>query len=142
MTTYLGIALAWRGLLRPRQTQSALSWGDGDADVAGVDSDSDNEEGSGGAANKERKEVEAAKEAAEEEARETAEEKRLRLARDVLMKLDAEQRENVRLLFWPQAGRCFPLGGQTEMSNHSVWSDYVRECVAVLYCPILLYYKV
>lgn len=106
MTTYLGFPPAWLGLLRTRQTQSALSWGDGDEDVAGVDSDSDNEEGSGGAANKERKEVEAAKEAAEEEARETAEGKRLRLARDVLMKLDAEQRENVRRVFWPQAGRC------------------------------------
>lgn len=39
--------------------------------------------------------MEEAKEQAEAEARETAEEKRLRLARDVLMKLDAEQRENV-----------------------------------------------
>lgn len=39
-----------------------------------------------------------AKEQAEAEARETAEEKRLRLARDVLTKLDAEQRENVSIL--------------------------------------------
>lgn len=109
MTTYLGLALACRRLLLPRQAQSAISWGDGDADVAGVDSESDNEEDSGGAANKERQEVEAAKEAAEEEARETAEEKRLRLARGVLMKLDAEQRENVSLSFLAASRETFSL---------------------------------
>ncbi|CAM9572875.1 unnamed protein product [Ectocarpus fasciculatus] len=81
---------------RPRQqTQSALAWGDDDPDAG--DSDSEDGDGGGGAGtalSKERKEVEEAKEQAEAEARETAEEKRLRLARDVLMKLDAEQREN------------------------------------------------
>eukprot|EP00903_Cladosiphon_okamuranus_P013170 g12283.t1 len=81
---------------RPRQAQSALAWGDDDPDAG--DSDSEDGEGGGGgggaALSKERKEVEEAKEQAEVEARETAEEKRLRLARDVLMKLDAEQREN------------------------------------------------
>lgn len=80
------------------QAQSALAWGDDDPDAG----ESDSEDGDGGgvagaALSKERKEVEEAKEQAEAEARETAEEKRLRLARDVLMKLDAEQRENVSL---------------------------------------------
>lgn len=83
----------------PPQAQSALAWGDGDADGDGVESDSDDgggAAGGGAAVSQERKDVEAAKEAAEAAAKETAEEKRLRLARDVLMKLDAEQRENVR----------------------------------------------
>lgn len=81
------------------QAQSALAWGNDDADAG----DSDSEDGDGGGAgraalSKERKEVEEAKEQAEAEAAETAEEKRLRLARDVLMKLDAEQRQNVSIL--------------------------------------------
>eukprot|EP00904_Undaria_pinnatifida_P005902 jgi/Undpi1/2441/HiC_scaffold_13.g05822.m1 len=79
------------------QAQTALAWGNGDADDDGVDSDSD--DGGGGAAgggvavSQERKDIEKAKEAAEAAAKESAEEKRLRLARDVLMKLDAEERE-------------------------------------------------
>lgn len=78
-----------------RQAQTALAWGNDSAGNAGVESDSDSDEDADVAANKERKEIEEAREAAEAEARETAEEKRLRLARDVLMKLDAEQREKV-----------------------------------------------
>lgn len=80
-----------------RQVQSAaLAWGDDDPDAGDSDSeDGDGGGGAGAALSKERTEVEEAKEQAEAEARETAEEKRLRLARDVLMKLDAEQRENV-----------------------------------------------
>ena len=82
------------------QAQTALAWGNGDADDDGVDSDSD--DGGGGAAgggvavSQERKDIEKAKEAAEAAAKESAEEKRVRLARDVLMKLDAEERERVR----------------------------------------------
>lgn len=81
-----------------QQAPSALAWGeDGDADGAGVGSDSDeDEEGGDAVKSQERKEIKEAMEAAETAARETAEEKRLRLARDVLLKLDAEQRENVR----------------------------------------------
>ncbi|CAM9408927.1 unnamed protein product [Scytosiphon promiscuus] len=81
---------------RPRQQATpALAWGDAEANAVDSDSEDDNGGGTAGAAlSKERKEVEEAKKQAEEEARETAEEKRLRLARDVLMKLDAEQREN------------------------------------------------
>lgn len=56
--------------------------------------------------------MEAAKEAAEAAAKETAEEKRLRLARDVLMKLDAEQRENVR------AFACFFAHSNVYMYEH------------------------
>lgn len=73
---------------RPRQVPSALAWGD--AGGAGSESDSEEEEQSE-ALSKERKEIEEAREAAELEARETVEEKRLRLARDVLLRLDAEQ---------------------------------------------------
>lgn len=82
-----------------QQAPSALSWGDDDADAGDSDSEEDGGRGGGAAGtalSSERKEAEEAKEQAEAEARETAEEKRLRLARDVLMKLDAEQRENVR----------------------------------------------
>lgn len=91
-------ALIWMFVLHAAQAQSALAWGDGAADDAGLDSNSDDGGDGVDAASKERKEIEEAAEAAEAEARETAEEKRLRLARDVLMKLDAEQRENVRVL--------------------------------------------
>lgn len=85
------------------QAQSALDWGNSVVDDGGVDSESDGEDVAdrgvigGSATAKERREIEKAKKAAEAEARETAEEKRLRLARDVLMKLDAEQREQVCL---------------------------------------------
>eukprot|EP00752_Nemacystus_decipiens_P007081 g6344.t1 len=79
---------------RPRQAQSALAWGHDDPDADDSDSDDGDGGGTGAALSRERQEVEEAKEKAEAEARETAEEKRLRLARDVLMKLDAEQREN------------------------------------------------
>lgn len=80
------------------QAQPALAWREGKEDNAGIESDSDDGERAGaGASSKERKEVEKAREVAEAEARETAEEKRLRLARDVLMKLDAELREDVRV---------------------------------------------
>lgn len=81
-----------------QQTPSALAWGEGGgADGAGLGLDSDEEdEESDVAKSQERKEIKEAAEAAETAARETAEEKRLRLARDVLLRLDAEQRENVR----------------------------------------------
>ena len=85
----------------PWQAQSALDWGNRVVDDDGVDSQSDDEGlgggdvGGSGTSNERRKAEEATK-AAEAEARETAEEKRLRLARDVLMKLDAEQREQVQ----------------------------------------------
>lgn len=89
------------------QAQSALNWGNSVVDDGGVDSESDGEDVAdrgvrgGLATSKERREIEETKKAAEAEARETAEEKRLRLARDVLMKLDAEQREQVRVeLCW------------------------------------------
>lgn len=84
----------WMFLLN-KQAQSALAWGDDDPDAGDSDSEVGDGGGGGAALSKERKQVEEAKEQAEAEARETAEEKRLRLARDVLMKLDAEQRENV-----------------------------------------------
>lgn len=74
------------------QVPSALAWGD--AGGAGSESDSEEEEQSE-ALSKERKEIEEAREAAELEARETVEEKRLRLARDVLLRLDAEQQGHV-----------------------------------------------
>lgn len=87
--------------------QSALNWGNSVVDDGGVDSESDGEDVAdggvrgGSSTSKERREIEEANKAAEAEARETAEEKRLRLARDVLMKLDAEQREQVRAeLHW------------------------------------------
>lgn len=89
------------------QAQSALNWGNSVVDDGGVYSESDGEDVAdrgvrgGLATSKERREIEETKKAAEAEARETAEEKRLRLARDVLMKLDAEQREQVRVeLCW------------------------------------------
>ncbi|CAM9182271.1 unnamed protein product [Ascophyllum nodosum] len=84
-----------RSVKRPRQQASPSP---PVVDDDGVDSQSDDEGlgggdvGGSGTSNERRKAEEATK-AAEAEARETAEEKRLRLARDVLMKLDAEQRE-------------------------------------------------
>lgn len=77
------------------QQTSLLEWENtGDGDDARLQSDSD-DEGETDISAKQRKKAEDEAEAAEKEARETAEEKRLRLARDVLLKLDAEQREHV-----------------------------------------------
>ncbi|CAM9188880.1 unnamed protein product [Discosporangium mesarthrocarpum] len=79
---------------RQRQVRPALDWGDENVEEDGSDSDSD-EVGSRESKRKFKEETEKLAEIAEAEARETAEEKRLRLARDVLHRLDAEERDKL-----------------------------------------------
>lgn len=76
-------------------------WSSGNADQAYSSSESDGADVDN-VARKQRTEADNLVEAANAEVRETAEEKRLRLARDVLWRLDAEQQEHVRHI----AGYC------------------------------------